>query len=137
MYVMYSKMFNLHTKGKVVEFPNRMSTVRSMLDQFVLLFDLHITQIMYASSRHIRYTFYVPSHIDSLWIDCGIKATQRARPNVPESRPTQRQQGARKRWLLGGWYTSGLIIIKQWYRPIDVIKRVYSILGRCIIVDLR
>ena len=42
------------TLGIVVAFPNPMSTVRSMLDQFVLLFDLHITQIMYASSRHIR-----------------------------------------------------------------------------------
>jgi hypothetical protein len=85
------------TLGIVVEFPNRMSTVWCRLDQFFLFFDLRMTRIMYASSRHIRYTFYVPSHIDSLCIDCGIKTTQRARPNVPESRPTQKPQGARKR----------------------------------------
>jgi hypothetical protein len=80
----------------VVEFPNRMSTTQSMLDKFVLLFDLHMTQIMYASSWHIRLTLYVPSHIDSLCIDCSIKPTQQARPTVPKSRPTQKPQGARK-----------------------------------------
>jgi hypothetical protein len=91
------------TLGIVVEFPNRMSTVRSMLDQFVLLFDLHIIQIMYASSRHIRYNIY------EVKLFYYRRSTLVQRPNIEYTRFITSM----------GRYRCLIIIIPEVYHPLS------------------